>query len=91
MYLSKKRSFSGEIALCYCVWYGFGRAIIEMLRTDSLMIGKIKVSCLLSFTICIAGAVILFIVKRKMKDKENESGYVEIFSGEDLTKEDENE
>ncbi|MBR6902736.1 MAG: prolipoprotein diacylglyceryl transferase [Clostridia bacterium] len=90
-YLSRKKHFSGEIALYYCVWYGFGRAIIEMLRTDSLMIGNIKVSCLLSFTICIAGAVSIIFIRRNIKAKGIENNYVEVFSGEDLVKEDENE
>ena len=64
-YFSKKRRFSGLISLMYCVWYGFGRAIIELLRTDSLMIGNIRVSCLLSLCICIAGAVLLSVNLRR--------------------------
>ena len=32
----KGRKFSGQIFLSYVVWYGFGRAMIEGLRTDSL-------------------------------------------------------
>ena len=31
----KARKFSGQIALCYGVWYGIERAIVEGLRTDS--------------------------------------------------------
>lgn len=65
--LSKKRKFSGQIALAYCVWYGFGRAIIESLRTDSLMIGPFKVSMLLSIALCVGGAVVYFLVERKLK------------------------
>lgn len=90
-YLSRKRHFSGEIALYYCVWYGFGRAIIEMLRTDSLMIGNIKVSCLLSFAICIAGAFAIIFIRRNVKAKGIEKDYVDVFSGEDSVEEDENE
>lgn len=64
--LSKKRRFSGETALMYCVWYGFGRAIIETLRTDSLMLGNVKASFVLSVLICIFGIVGLAIgYKRK--------------------------
>ncbi|MFQ8952520.1 MAG: prolipoprotein diacylglyceryl transferase [Oscillospiraceae bacterium] len=68
-HFSKKRKFSGEISLMYCVWYGFGRGIIELLRTDSLMIGNIKVSCLLSFAICITGAVLLVVFSRRAAEK----------------------
>lgn len=54
---SKKRRFDGEIFLLYMAWYGFGRMIIEGLRTDSLYINGtgIRVSQLvagLSFIIC---------------------------------------
>lgn len=90
-YLSRKRHFSGEIALYYCVWYGFGRAIIEMLRTDSLMIGNIKVSCLLSFAICIAGVFSIIFIRRNIKAKGVANDYVEIFLSDNSVKEDENE
>lgn len=77
--LSKNRRFSGETTLMYCVWYGFGRGIIELLRTDSLMIGNIRVSCLLSILICIAAAVVIFIVRRKQAQTANETQYTSMF------------
>ena len=45
----RKRKYHGEIMIWYFCWYGLGRAFIELLRTDSLMIGNIRVSSLLSF------------------------------------------
>ena len=40
----KKRKYSGQLALMYCVWYGFERTVVEGLRTDSLYIfGENKV------------------------------------------------
>ena len=36
--LYKKRRFNGQIFLGYIIWYGLGRAWIEGLRTDSLML-----------------------------------------------------
>lgn len=54
-----KRKFKGEIALLYCVWYGFERSIVEGLRTDSLYIGKIRVSQLLSIILVVAAAIVL--------------------------------
>jgi len=80
-YFSKKRKFSGQIALMYCVWYGFGRGFIELLRTDSLMIGNIKVSSLLSFTLVIAASALLFYFWKKAKATELEPNYTEIFEG----------
>ena len=35
-FYSKKRRYCGEIFLLYVAWYGFGRGLIEGLRTDSL-------------------------------------------------------
>jgi phosphatidylglycerol:prolipoprotein diacylglycerol transferase len=68
--ISKKRSFKGEIGLLYCVWYGFGRGFIELLRTDSLMLGPFKVSSLLSFLICIGALAVLVFIKRKSGKSE---------------------
>ena len=97
-YFSKKRRFSGQISLMYCVWYGFGRAIIELLRTDSLMIGNIRVSCLLSLCICIAGAVLLSVNLRRAKENAKTGDYRTVFEENEEaaelteeTKEDENE
>lgn len=79
-YFSKKRRFSGQISLMYCVWYGFGRAIIELLRTDSLMIGNIRVSCLLSLCICIAGAVLLTVNLRRAAETAKTGDYSKVFA-----------
>ncbi len=92
----KKRRFSGEIGLLYCIWYGFGRGFNEMLRTDSLMIGSLRVSCILSFTICVAAFVLLVITRNKHKEKVAEGGYEAMFKdelaeGEEFFDEEENE
>lgn len=66
---SKKRKFGGEIFLLYMAWYGFGRMLIEGLRTDSLYIAgtNIRVSQLVagvSFVVCLG----LWIWLRKTKN-----------------------
>ncbi len=71
-HFSKKRKFGGQIFLMYCVWYGFGRGFIELLRTDSLMIGNIRVSSLLSFALCIAATTLLIFLLRKRGVAEGE-------------------
>lgn len=76
-HLSKNRKFSGETFLMYCAWYGFGRGFIEILRTDSLMLGPIKVSCLLAFLLCIASVTAIVMIRKKLKPEEV---YVEQFS-----------
>ena len=57
--LSKKRRYDGQIALGYLAWYGLGRALIEGLRTDSLMIGPFRVSQLLAGISCLVGVGVL--------------------------------
>lgn len=82
-HFSKKRKYNGQIALMYCAWYGFGRAIIELLRTDSLMIGRLKVSCLLSVLICLASVILLFVLNKKYSRENAEyDGVFEEGSGE---------
>lgn len=44
MILQKKRKFKGQITYIYLVMYSFIRAIIENLRTDSLMFMNFRVS-----------------------------------------------
>ncbi len=86
--ISKKRLFSGQIILSYCVWYGFGRGIIELLRTDSLyLVGNIRVSSLLSFLICIGAAVALFLIIRKQKTQSSDTEYVSMFAENEASEE----
>lgn len=61
----KKKKWNGEIMLWYFTWYGFGRAIIETLRTDSLYIGNtgIRVSSLLG-AVCFAVFAPIIIIAR---------------------------
>ena len=82
-YFSKKRKFSGQIFLTYCAWYGFGRAFIELLRTDSLMLGNIRVSSLLSFVICITAIVLLTVLLRKSKAQAKVCEYNTMFENEE--------
>ena len=45
------------------MWYAFGRFFIEGMRTDSLMLGNIRISQLLSVVFFVS-ALVLLIVKR---------------------------
>lgn len=82
---SKKRHFSGEIALGYCAWYGFGRGFIELLRTDSLMLGALRVSSLLSFLICIASVAFIVVYYKKRRVNVKEEAYVSQFTSNEET------
>ena len=69
-FLSKKRQYDGQIALGYALWYGLGRTMIEGLRTDSLMLGELRVSQILAGVTAIAAAVALFVLSTKKHDPE---------------------
>lgn len=60
----KRKRFHGEVFLMYVLWYGIGRAWIEGLRTDSLMLGTVRVSQLLAI-LSAAAAVVMILIKRK--------------------------
>ncbi len=81
-HFSKQRHFSGEITLMYCVWYGFERSIVENLRTDSLMIGNLRVSVLVSVIICLSAAVALFAIRKKQKSTVGGDNYTSLFESE---------
>ena len=69
-FLSKKRKYDGQIALCYVAWYGLGRALIEGLRTDSLYLGPIRISQLLAAVSCVAAVVVLIVMAFRKPDPE---------------------
>ena len=59
-----KNTKLGDLTAFYLVWYGSGRFLIESLRTDSLMLGGLKVAQIVSVVAFIAG-IVLFIINRK--------------------------
>lgn len=65
-YKRMKRT-EGELFCAYMFWYGFGRMLIEGLRTDSLYIGAFRVSQLLAAASAILGAVLIFWLRKKQK------------------------
>lgn len=67
----KARKFSGQIFLCYGIWYGTGRAIFEGLRTDSLYITgtSLRVSQVLSIALAAVCLVLLIVLLIKTKKK----------------------
>lgn len=71
-FYSKHRKFDGQLFLMYIGWYGLGRAFIESLRTDSLMIGNVRVSQAVAI-VCVAASVILLIA---IGNAAKRNGYV---------------
>ena len=56
---------NGIVIASYMVLYSLGRVFIEGLRTDSLMIGNMRVAQLISISGIILGASIILIIKKK--------------------------
>lgn len=70
-YLAKRKKFTGQIFCMYMAMYGFGRMFIEGLRTDSLMLGGIRVSQLLGLIFFIVfGGLLLYIYLKERKEKK---------------------
>ena len=57
----EKVTARGNLFLLYLCWYGLGRAVIEGLRTDSLMWGGVRVSQALSLGLVIAAGIVLIL------------------------------
>ncbi|MBQ8781039.1 MAG: prolipoprotein diacylglyceryl transferase [Oscillospiraceae bacterium] len=63
----KYRKFDGEVFLMYAGWYGLGRFFIEGLRTDSLMVGHIRISQLVALLSVVAAVVVILAMRAKIK------------------------
>lgn len=68
--MRNKRKYKGQFTYIYLCLYGFVRAIIEGLRTDSLMLGNIRISQILSIILCIVFGIIL--IYKKVEKTKNE-------------------
>ena len=55
----KRKKFDGELSMMYLVGYGVGRFLIEGIRTDSLMIGPLKVSQVVAVSCILVGGAVL--------------------------------
>ncbi len=62
LYLAKFIKERGVIMSLYFILYGIGRAIIETWRGDSLMLGSIKVSQLLSILLILFGVTVITVI-----------------------------
>ncbi|MBQ4369806.1 MAG: prolipoprotein diacylglyceryl transferase [Oscillospiraceae bacterium] len=73
--ISKKRRYDGQVFILYIGWYGLGRMLIEGLRSDSLMLGSMRVSKLLA-TILLVAAVIILLYNWIFKKHDRSELYV---------------
>ena len=73
IYIVRKHyKFKGQILATYLIGYGFIRAIIESLRTDSLMVGPFRVSRIVAI-ICIFLGFIIYFYNLKIKNIDRTS------------------
>lgn len=63
----KKYIKDGEITGFYLIWYGVVRFIIEIFRSDSLMLGNIKVAQVVCALMVFAGVFIVWTQSKKLK------------------------
>lgn len=85
---TKARKFSGQVALCYGIWYGLERTVVEGLRTDSLYIAgtTIRVSQALSAALVLICAVLLIVLLKKYTKNPKPIDGVDFFLEEELKK-----
>lgn len=69
-FIYRKKKFDGQIVCMYLVWYGLGRGLIEMLRTDSLRVGGIKLMVVLGLGCFVLGIVCLIVGFKRQKARK---------------------
>lgn len=73
----KKKKYDGQILVMYLTWYGFGRMLIEGLRTDSLKAGSFRISQVIGFLCFFFGLAVLtameIVIRLRKKDKPLEA------------------
>ncbi len=69
-----KKTKLGNITALYLIWYGIVRFIIESMRTDSLLLGSIKIAQLISIIMIIIGIIMLAVTSIKCDRYKNVEG-----------------
>lgn len=55
---------TGQLTGTYLIWYSVGRLFIEGMRTDSLMLGNLKMAQIVSIVLIIVGILIIVICRK---------------------------
>lgn len=61
-----KKIKTGMFVSIYLIWYGIVRFFIESLRTDSLMLGSLRMAQVISIVMVIAGIILLIMSRKNM-------------------------
>lgn len=71
-FLNKKTNILGLTTATYLAYYGFERFFVEMLRTDSLYLGSIRISVLISGIIFLLSAsYLIYLLVKHLKNKKS--------------------
>lgn len=64
--IGRERKFKGQLTYMYFIVYGLERMLVEGLRTDSLMLGSIRISQILSLILLMLGTgLYLYTIKKE--------------------------
>ena len=66
-YFRKNKKYEGQVAIYYIILYSIGRFFIEGLRTDSLMLGPLRMAQVISLIAIILCVILHKILSRKAK------------------------
>ena len=69
----KKKKYEGQVAVYYIILYSLGRFFIEGLRTDSLMIGHLRMAQVISLVGVVGGIIAHIYLLKKNNNKKEES------------------
>jgi phosphatidylglycerol---prolipoprotein diacylglyceryl transferase len=72
LWFRKKKKLEGEVVFLYMIIYGAGRTWIEALRTDSLMLGNLRISQLLALIFAITFTTLIYLRRKKLANAEDE-------------------
>lgn len=70
LWFTKRRKYDGQMTLLYTAWYAAGRAVIEGLRTDSLMFYQFRVSQVLAIALFIISVIVMIVMHFRRQKKE---------------------
>ncbi|MBE6689248.1 MAG: prolipoprotein diacylglyceryl transferase [Ruminococcaceae bacterium] len=72
----KKKTFDGQIFLCYVFWYGLIRSLLELMRNDEFILktsGGLPASFIVSVAACVTALIVLItktILTKNKKEKK---------------------
>ncbi len=69
--IKNKRNFKGQIVFTYLILYSLERTFVEGLRTDSLMLGNIRISQVLSVAIFVVSVTIYGVKLHELRKKND--------------------